>query len=30
MNYLSKLSAALQLAYGWWKKLVLFGLSVFF
>ena len=30
MNYLSKFSAALQLPYGWWKKLVLFGLVVFF
>ncbi len=30
MNYLSKFSAALQLPYGWWKKLVLFGLAVFF
>ena len=30
MNYLSKFSAALQLPYGWWKKLVLFGLAAFF
>ena len=30
MNYLSKFSAVLQLPYGWWKKLVLFGLAVFF
>tara|TARA_Y100000741_G_scaffold321223_1_gene270271 strand:- start:214 stop:639 length:426 start_codon:yes stop_codon:yes gene_type:complete len=30
MNYLSKLSAGLQLPYGWWKKLVLFGLAAFF
>jgi len=30
MNYLSKFSAALQLPYGLWKKLVLFGLAAFF
>ena len=30
MTYLSELSAALQLPYGWWKKLVLFGLAAFF
>ena len=30
MNYLSEFSAALKLPYGWWKKLVLFGLAAFF
>jgi len=30
MNYLSKFSATLQLPYGLWKKLVLFGLAAFF
>ena len=30
MNYLSKFLAALQLPYGLWKKLVLFGLAAFF
>ena len=29
-NKEKKLSAALQLPVGWWKKLVLFGLAVFF
>ena len=30
MNYLSEFSAVLKLPYGWWKKLVLFGLAAFF
>ena len=30
MNYLSEFSASLKLPYGWWKKLVLFGLAAFF
>ncbi len=30
MNYLSKFLAALQLPFGLWKKLVLFGLAAFF
>ena len=30
MNYLSEFSAAFKLPYGWWKKLVLFGLAAFF
>ena len=30
MNFLSNLSAALQLPVGWWRKIVLFGLAAFF